>query len=301
MGAGYLLSLDGASRENLTASRQAYESACRSREIYQGARWTTVKECGFLVAAHFGLDNRELLPPFFPNLRMEDGLFSMTLRAAAPRHPAGLPPPGGTAFPRPAARVSRRLPARGGPALPGAADAVDRLLPPLPATGGCGGGAHCPGASPGRGGPAVRMRPSPPWPRSCGAGPGAAACSTWRGCWTATAGRRTGRRTWRRSSGSSEGPHPGQAPHRTGRPAGRPHPGGGDEPGAGADRPLRGADDGLAAGRRAGERAERRRGGACWCRWDEGSRAGGRHASRPRRGAPTSPPAASAPTPGRWG
>ncbi len=83
-GSGFLLFLEGESRENLTRTPAGYASAFRSREVYRGVNRSIITSGGLFVAAHFGLDNRTLLPPFFPNFRLEDGIFSQTLRACFP-------------------------------------------------------------------------------------------------------------------------------------------------------------------------------------------------------------------------
>jgi hypothetical protein len=73
----YLLTLTGASRERLLASRSAYASAFRSREVLRTVRQPTIAASAFCMTTFFGFDNRLLLPPFFPVERNSDGIFGL--------------------------------------------------------------------------------------------------------------------------------------------------------------------------------------------------------------------------------
>lgn len=76
----WLLRLGGASYARLTESKAAYESAFNSREILRAVKQMTIASGDFCMGYALGLDNRNLLPPFFPVHRNEDGLFASTLK-----------------------------------------------------------------------------------------------------------------------------------------------------------------------------------------------------------------------------
>jgi hypothetical protein len=76
----YYLTLAGASRDRLVASPQAYRSALGSREILRSVRQPTITPGPFCMTTFLGLDNRLLLPPFFPVQRNSDGIFGLMLR-----------------------------------------------------------------------------------------------------------------------------------------------------------------------------------------------------------------------------
>ncbi len=88
----YYLTLTGASRERLVASPQAYRSAFESREILRSARQPTITAGPFCMTTFLGLDNRLLLPPFFPVQRNADGIFGIMLgKCVQGSHVAFLP------------------------------------------------------------------------------------------------------------------------------------------------------------------------------------------------------------------
>jgi hypothetical protein len=74
------LRLSGDSYARLTESKATYDSAFTSREILRTVNCLTIAGGDFCMAYALGLDNRTLLPPFFPVHRNEDGLFASTLR-----------------------------------------------------------------------------------------------------------------------------------------------------------------------------------------------------------------------------
>jgi len=76
----YYLALTGVSRDRLVASPQAYRSALESREILRFAPQPTISSGPFCMTTFLGLDNRVLLPPFFPVQRNSDGIFGLMLR-----------------------------------------------------------------------------------------------------------------------------------------------------------------------------------------------------------------------------
>jgi hypothetical protein len=88
----YYLSLTGPSRERLVASLDAYQSAFRSRAILRTVRRPTFSAGPFCMTTFFGLDNRLLLPPFFPVQRNADGIFGLVLhKCVEGSHVAFLP------------------------------------------------------------------------------------------------------------------------------------------------------------------------------------------------------------------
>jgi hypothetical protein len=88
----YYLALTGPSRDRLVASPEAYSSALESREILRSARRPTISDSPFCMTTFLGLDNRLLLPPFFPVQRNSDGIFGMMLRECVEgSHTAFLP------------------------------------------------------------------------------------------------------------------------------------------------------------------------------------------------------------------
>jgi hypothetical protein len=88
----YYFTLTGASRDRFVASPQAYRSALESREILRCARRPTITAGPFCMTTFLGLDNRLLLPPFFPVERNADGIFGlMHQRCVNGSHVAFLP------------------------------------------------------------------------------------------------------------------------------------------------------------------------------------------------------------------
>lgn len=78
----WCLLFDRANRERLLASEATYRRALVStRQALRLVRRATVGDGRFCQGAVLGLDHRDLLPPFFPVGRYEDGVFRTTLRA----------------------------------------------------------------------------------------------------------------------------------------------------------------------------------------------------------------------------
>ncbi|MBA7694740.1 hypothetical protein ES703_103353 [subsurface metagenome] len=75
-----ILGLRGESRKRLMCSQSVYFSATTSREVLRAVKRYTNSEGPLCVSALLGLDNRRLLPPFFPVMRNEDGILAVTLR-----------------------------------------------------------------------------------------------------------------------------------------------------------------------------------------------------------------------------
>jgi hypothetical protein len=77
----YLLGLGGRSRERLLASEATYRHAVTHRHVLRSSPRAAVTDAGFCMAANLGLDQRGLLPPFFPVQRNQDGVFGALVRA----------------------------------------------------------------------------------------------------------------------------------------------------------------------------------------------------------------------------
>jgi hypothetical protein len=76
----HLLTLDGASRCRLLATEQAYRQAVGHRRVLRAVLRPTVGDAAFCQALNLGLDNRDLLPPFLPVQRNQEGVFAAVLR-----------------------------------------------------------------------------------------------------------------------------------------------------------------------------------------------------------------------------
>lgn len=77
---GFLM-LRESSYERLVSSEAAYRSHCVGREVLRASDSYTISEGIYCMAYNLGIDNRDILPPFFPVLRNQDGLFAASLRA----------------------------------------------------------------------------------------------------------------------------------------------------------------------------------------------------------------------------
>lgn len=75
-----ILGLKGAARDRLTHSESNYNMAKTSREVLRHTSRETISDSTLLMSGNMGLDNRGLLPPFFPVGRNSDGLFATILR-----------------------------------------------------------------------------------------------------------------------------------------------------------------------------------------------------------------------------
>jgi len=75
---GYLL-LDDDSHRRLVKSESEYRSACTSRELFRVVNCPTISDATFSQTTFVGLDNQQLLPPFFPVRRGMDKIFGITL------------------------------------------------------------------------------------------------------------------------------------------------------------------------------------------------------------------------------
>lgn len=100
--ASFALTRRGAGRDRLLASPASYRTACTSRQVIRCARQPTITGALGLRGMALGLDNRQLLPPFPPAGKNEDGVFGALVGRFA--HLAALPwvvphdPPDGRRF-----------------------------------------------------------------------------------------------------------------------------------------------------------------------------------------------------------
>lgn len=74
-GRNLLIHKEPRTRQRLVGSEDHYQLALRSREVVRQARSATVCHGGPIMTMFVGIDNRVLLPPFFPVGRNEDGVF----------------------------------------------------------------------------------------------------------------------------------------------------------------------------------------------------------------------------------
>jgi hypothetical protein len=76
-----LLFTGGRTRSRMAASRQVFDTAMTSREITSVVTTPTISHDVMCMMYCTGLDNCDVLPPFMPTWRNEDGVFSVTLGA----------------------------------------------------------------------------------------------------------------------------------------------------------------------------------------------------------------------------
>jgi hypothetical protein len=76
----YFLSLAGPSRERLLRTEEAYRRVLYRQQVQRAVTRPTVSDGTFCMALNLGLDNRDLLPPFTPFQRNQDGVFAVLLR-----------------------------------------------------------------------------------------------------------------------------------------------------------------------------------------------------------------------------
>jgi hypothetical protein len=77
----YFLMLEGESRARLLHSHESYERALTGCPVLRAASRVTLTDGGLCMAANLGLDNRNLLPPFPPVGRNQDGVFAVLVRS----------------------------------------------------------------------------------------------------------------------------------------------------------------------------------------------------------------------------
>lgn len=79
------LFLQGRSFDRLTESEIAYNWQRYTRHICRAPNRPTLSTNRSTITINIGLDNREILPPFPPNLRYEDGVFGECLGICVPK------------------------------------------------------------------------------------------------------------------------------------------------------------------------------------------------------------------------
>ncbi len=77
------LRLDGLTRGRLVRSEKDYRFSMSAQRILRCANNATISDGAFLSGVNIGLDNRELLAPFLPVQRNEDGVFASLIRACS--------------------------------------------------------------------------------------------------------------------------------------------------------------------------------------------------------------------------
>ena len=85
---GFLL-MEGDSHSRLTHTEEHYRQSCKSREILRVTPTPTLSDASFSMSTFLGMDNRELLPPFFPFGRGSDTLFGWTTWHSLPHSLVG--------------------------------------------------------------------------------------------------------------------------------------------------------------------------------------------------------------------
>jgi hypothetical protein len=80
----WILWLDGASRRRLEEDHCLFRTALRSRETFGVVQMPTIDHSAFCAATTMALANTEILPPFCPIGRNEDGVFGALLKMVAP-------------------------------------------------------------------------------------------------------------------------------------------------------------------------------------------------------------------------
>jgi hypothetical protein len=80
----YLLLLESEARARLLRSEHDYRNTLANQQLLRGVSQTTICDGAFCMALNLGLDNRELLPPFLPVYRNQDGVFAAILRVCFP-------------------------------------------------------------------------------------------------------------------------------------------------------------------------------------------------------------------------
>ncbi len=81
----YIHFLNDASLNRLGQMRLDFHKAVLSGEIQRGVNRLTISDASFCMAGFLGLDNRELLPPFVPVMRGQDGVFGTVMDQCFPR------------------------------------------------------------------------------------------------------------------------------------------------------------------------------------------------------------------------
>lgn len=83
------LFFDGPSFDRLVEDESGYHDRLVTRRVVRVAPRSTVTDSQVCIGMNLGLDHRQLLPPFMPVQRMEDGIFMTVLRRCMPWLGAG--------------------------------------------------------------------------------------------------------------------------------------------------------------------------------------------------------------------
>ncbi len=75
------LALDGESRARLLRSERDYRHSLAAHQVVRAVTRPTICDAAYCMALNLGLDNRQLLPPFMPVHRNQDGVFAALVRA----------------------------------------------------------------------------------------------------------------------------------------------------------------------------------------------------------------------------
>lgn len=78
--------------ERLIRSKHEYSMNINTRNIVRTARYNTINKSNLFINMCTGLDNRNLLPPFMPVQRKDDGIFGRVLRLCFPQAFSGFLP-----------------------------------------------------------------------------------------------------------------------------------------------------------------------------------------------------------------
>jgi len=76
-----LMIKNGGTRQRVRAGKEAFSLALSSREVVRQAPAPTLTHGGTFMGTFYGLDNRSLLPPYFPVSINEDGLFGYCVQS----------------------------------------------------------------------------------------------------------------------------------------------------------------------------------------------------------------------------
>jgi hypothetical protein len=80
----FWMSLGGRTLRRISESEPDYLNSLKSREVWRSVAAPTVTADPWLMTTAFGCDNRGLMPPFFPVLRNQDGLFGILSKIHQP-------------------------------------------------------------------------------------------------------------------------------------------------------------------------------------------------------------------------
>lgn len=85
-GHAFRLFEEGPTREQLLTSAQSFEQLMTTRWMIKAVPQTTISNSPHCMTIHIGLDTRNLLPPFMPVMRNEDGVFGAVKQVCFPHY-----------------------------------------------------------------------------------------------------------------------------------------------------------------------------------------------------------------------